>query len=124
MVTGAAGFIAGHLLEDLLATGYEVVGLDNYSKYGEVRRSFYNHPRFSFVRGDAKDVGLLKELAGECDPCQLLAHPAGDHAVVAVLQRAGPRRGGRRCALEHILEHAVVIAIEPAGHRRAPFSGL
>jgi len=32
LVTGSAGFIAGYLVEELLAAGHEVVGLDNFSK--------------------------------------------------------------------------------------------
>jgi nucleoside-diphosphate-sugar epimerase len=67
LVTGSAGFIAGYLVEELLAAGHEVVGLDNYSKYGEVSKSYDNHPRFTFVKGDAKNGELLKELAGDCD---------------------------------------------------------
>ena len=31
LVTGSAGFIGGYLVEELLANGYEVVGLDNIS---------------------------------------------------------------------------------------------
>lgn len=67
LVTGSAGFIAGYLVEELLSAGHEVVGLDNYSKYGEVSKSYDNHPQFSFVRGDAKDCKLLMELAADCD---------------------------------------------------------
>ena len=45
LVTGAAGFIAGYLVEELLAAGHEVVGLDNYSKYGPVERGLRHEPR-------------------------------------------------------------------------------
>jgi nucleoside-diphosphate-sugar epimerase len=67
LVTGSAGFIAGYLVEELLEAGHEVVGLDNYSKYGPVRHSHDAHPRFRQVVGDAKDVGLVKELLADCD---------------------------------------------------------
>ena len=67
LVTGAAGFIAGYLIEELLANGYEVVGLDNLSKYGRVEKSYDRHPRYRAVTGDAKDVALLKELSADCD---------------------------------------------------------
>jgi UDP-glucose 4-epimerase len=67
LVTGASGFIAGYLVEELLAHGYEVVGLDNHSKYGPVEKSYARHPRYRFVEGDAKDVGLLKELVSDCE---------------------------------------------------------
>jgi len=67
LVTGSAGFIAGYLIEELLANGYEVVGLDNYSKYGPVERAFNTNPSYMAVKGDAKDVALLKELLADCD---------------------------------------------------------
>jgi nucleoside-diphosphate-sugar epimerase len=67
LVTGAAGFIAGYLIEDLLGHGHDVVGVDNFSKYGPVEKSYDRHPHYRFVRGDAKDAGLLKELVTDCD---------------------------------------------------------
>jgi nucleoside-diphosphate-sugar epimerase len=67
LVTGSAGFIAGYLVQELLEAGHEVVGLDNYSKYGPVEKSYQRHPRYRFVQGDAKDVTLLKELIADCD---------------------------------------------------------
>src|ERR1700739_1262579 len=67
LVTGSAGFIAGYLVEELLANGYEVVGLDNYSKYGPVERAFEKNPAYAGVEGDAKDVALLKDLLADCD---------------------------------------------------------
>jgi nucleoside-diphosphate-sugar epimerase len=67
LVTGSAGFIGGYVVEELLARGHEVVGLDNYSKYGKVEKSYDAHPRYRFVDGDAKDVALLQELLADCD---------------------------------------------------------
>jgi nucleoside-diphosphate-sugar epimerase len=67
LVTGSSGFIAGYLVQELLDAGYEVVGLDNHSKYGEVEKSYSSHPRYRLVVGDAKDVDLLKSLMAECD---------------------------------------------------------
>jgi nucleoside-diphosphate-sugar epimerase len=67
LVTGAAGFINGYLIPELLDAGHEVIGVDDYSKYGPVARSYDSHPRYSFVLGDAKDEALLTELAQDCD---------------------------------------------------------
>jgi UDP-glucose 4-epimerase len=67
LVTGAAGFICGYLVAELLEAGYEVVGLDNYSKYGPVKRSYDGDPAYQLVEGDAKNVELLTELAAGCD---------------------------------------------------------
>jgi len=66
LVTGASGFIAGYLIQELLDQGHEVVGLDNFSKYGKVNRNFGQPHRYRFVEGDAKDVSLLKDLLGGC----------------------------------------------------------
>ena len=71
LVTGAAGFIAGYLVPELLDAGHEVIGLDNFSKYGPVTRSYDSNPAYRLVEGDAKDVALLSRLAMECD--QVLA---------------------------------------------------
>ncbi|MEE1736685.1 NAD-dependent epimerase/dehydratase family protein [Streptomyces sp. BE147] len=67
LVTGSAGFIGGYVVERLLADGHEVVGLDNYSKYGPVTRSYDSHPSYHFVRGDARDLEQLTEALNGCD---------------------------------------------------------
>ena len=67
LVTGAAGFINGYLVPELLDAGHEVVGLDDFSKYGRLTKSYDDHPSYRFVEGDAKDVALMRELAADCD---------------------------------------------------------
>ncbi len=67
LVTGSAGFIGGYVVEELLGSGYTVVGVDNYSKYGPIEKSYDKHPNYQFHQADAKDVGLMKTLARDCD---------------------------------------------------------
>ena len=67
LLTGAAGFIAGYLVPELLGAGHSVVGLDNFSKYGPLKRSYDGDPNYRFVEGDAKDVELLTRLTADCD---------------------------------------------------------
>lgn len=67
LVTGAAGFIGGYLVEELLQAGHSVVGIDNFSKYGPVETSARDNPRYQFVQGDAKDRELLDSLLIDVD---------------------------------------------------------
>ena len=67
LVTGSAGFIGGYVVEELLANNWQVVGVDNYSKYGRVEKSYDSNPNYKFYEGDVKNVNLLKELLADCD---------------------------------------------------------
>lgn len=67
LVTGSAGFIGGYVVQELLTRGYAVTGIDNYSKYGPVRKSYDNHPNYRFIEGDARDDKLLQSLLDDCD---------------------------------------------------------
>ena len=67
LVTGSAGFIGGYVVEELLRRGHAVVGLDNESKYGPVMRSYAGDPAFTYVRGDARDAALLRDLLDGCE---------------------------------------------------------
>ncbi|MGD0602010.1 MAG: NAD-dependent epimerase/dehydratase family protein [Streptosporangiaceae bacterium] len=67
LVSGSAGFIGGYVVEELLKRGYAVIGVDNFSKYGKVKKSYDDHPRYRLVEGDARDVGLITGLLTDCD---------------------------------------------------------
>src|SRR5450755_667188 len=67
LVTGSAGFIGGYVVKELLDRGHSVVGLDNYSKYGPIRRSYDNHPQYRFIEGDARDVQVIVSALTDCD---------------------------------------------------------
>src|SRR5215208_2656431 len=80
LVPGAAGFIGPHLVERLLESGYEVVGVDGFTDYYSRERKITNllqarsWERFRLVEGD------LEELLREIDS---VAHLAGEPGVRA-----------------------------------------
>ena len=67
MVSGSAGFIGGYVVEELLSRDYAVVGIDNYSKYGPVAKSYDDNPRYNLIKGDVQDTELMTELLADCD---------------------------------------------------------
>ena len=40
LITGSSGFICSYLIEKLLENNYQIIGIDNYSKYGEIKKSY------------------------------------------------------------------------------------
>jgi UDP-glucose 4-epimerase len=112
LVTGAAGFINGYLVPELLAVGHEVVGLDNFSKYGRLAKSYDGHPRYRFVEGDAKDPALLAELMGGC------------HQVVAAAAMIGGISYFHEFAYDLLAENERILAATfdaaIAAHRSGP----
>lgn len=67
LVSGSSGFIGGYVVEELLRKGYDVVGIDNHSKYGRISKSYDSNPNYSLVEGDCCDVELMTELLMDCD---------------------------------------------------------
>jgi nucleoside-diphosphate-sugar epimerase len=67
LVTGSAGFIGGYVVEELLARGYTVVGIDDYSKYGKLAKSYDDNPGYTIIEGDARDVSLMSRALEGCD---------------------------------------------------------
>jgi nucleoside-diphosphate-sugar epimerase len=67
LVTGSAGFIGGYIVQELLHSGWSVIGIDNLSKYGPVAHGYDNHPNFTFVQGEVTDTPLMVELMSDVD---------------------------------------------------------
>jgi UDP-glucose 4-epimerase len=67
LVSGSSGFIGGYVVEELLRRGHAVVGIDNFSKYGKVTKSYDEHRDYRLVEGDARDVELMSDLLADCD---------------------------------------------------------
>jgi nucleoside-diphosphate-sugar epimerase len=85
LLTGAAGFIGGYLIPELLEAGHEVIGVDNLATYGRPRRAFEDHPRYRFVVGDATDVDLMRALATDVDQIVAAAGLVGGSSTFAEL---------------------------------------
>lgn len=67
VLTGSSGFIGGYVVQELLDQGYQVTGIDNFSKYGPISHSYENHKNFNFVEGDATDVTFLTKVIQDAD---------------------------------------------------------
>jgi UDP-N-acetylglucosamine 4-epimerase len=73
LVTGAAGFIGSHLVEDLLEQGHEVVGLDDFSTGHRHNLPSAGTNRFRFIEGDIRDAAVCQR---SCDGIDFVLHQA------------------------------------------------
>jgi UDP-glucose 4-epimerase len=66
LVTGIAGFLGSHLLDRLVAAGYDVIGIDNLSM-GTPRNlaSHLGGPRLRFLERDITDASTFDGLDGD-----------------------------------------------------------
>lgn len=74
LVTGGSGFIGSHLVEFFLhRPGYDVCCLDNFDTYydPQIKRKnidiFFKNPHFSLVKGDIRNIDLLKKILTNVD---------------------------------------------------------
>jgi UDP-glucuronate 4-epimerase len=89
LLTGAAGFIGSHLLEEMLASGQEVVGLDSFDDFYDrdlKERNLWaalDHRAFTLVRGDVRDEQVLRGLPTNIDTVIHMAARAGVRPSIA-----------------------------------------
>jgi UDP-glucuronate 4-epimerase len=85
LITGAAGFVGFHLAERLLKRSEEVIGLDGFNKYYDVRLKedrlarLKKHPGFQLMEADLADQQAVAGLFGRYRPDRVvnLAATAG-----------------------------------------------
>jgi len=88
VVTGAAGFIASRVCEDLLNDGHSVIGIDNFDPVYDLRikewrlKKFSKHPNFNFYRDSICNQKKLRTIFHN--------HPEID-GVINLAAKAGVR---------------------------------
>ena len=111
LVTGGAGFVGSHLVDNLLAHNYQVLVLDNLST-GRIEnlKAHESDKNLEFVNGSILDAALVAEVMQGADQCwhlaaslgvqRILERPIGcswrDHRVANVARRRCNRHGPRR----------------------------
>ncbi len=79
LVTGGAGFIGSHIVDQCIAAGHEVAVVDNLWEEGGGKRGNLN-PRAHFYYADITDDGALQGIFDEVKP-EVVSHQAAQHSV-------------------------------------------
>ena len=93
LVTGGAGFIGSHLVDNLLARGDEVVCFDNFNEFydPEIKQGnieeHLRSPHYTIVEGDLRDAGEVAECFEK--PIDLIVHLAAMAGVRPSLDDPG-----------------------------------
>ena len=90
LVTGGAGFVGSHLIEDLLSQGHEVTCLDNFST-GKLSNIESCRKNINLVKGDIRDsetvinalegIDLIFHLAAQISVSRSMREPSFDASV-------------------------------------------
>src|SRR5438552_4039639 len=115
LVTGGAGFIGSHLVEKLLASGHEVVILDDFNDFYDPQTKHAN------IAGLARDVTVYHVDLRDSESVRNLFHREKVDAIAHLAARAGVRPSIQQPRLYydtnvtgtlHLLEAALVTGVE------------
>src|ERR1700704_1129253 len=79
LVTGGAGFIGSHIVDQFVAAGHEVAVVDNLWAEGGGKKTNLN-PQAHFYRVDITDDASLSAVFDEVQP-EIVCHEAAQHSV-------------------------------------------
>jgi UDP-glucose 4-epimerase len=79
LVTGGAGFIGSHIVDQCIAAGHEVAVVDNLWEEGGGKRANLN-ARARFYYADITDESALDHIFDEIQP-EVVSHQAAQHSV-------------------------------------------
>jgi len=77
LVTGGAGFIGSHLIENLLRQGYDILVIDNFSS-GKRENLVQIKDRIKIIEGDLRDLNFVLNNVKDVD---LVFHLAANYSV-------------------------------------------
>lgn len=88
VVTGAAGFVGSHLVDHLLAAGWRVRGIDDFStgRLENLDRA-KAYPTFDLIEGSVLDNAIFKSALADASHVYHLASPVGPEYVELDPQR-------------------------------------
>ncbi len=137
LLTGAAGFVGMHTCEKLLASGHQVLGLDNLNDYydPQLKRDrlaqLARHPGFTFVEADIADEAALRSAFDAARPDRVI-HLAAQAGVRYSIQNPQAYGQSNLVGFLNILEacrhrqiaHLVYASSSSVygGNRKMPFS--
>ncbi len=84
LVTGGAGFIGSHIVDQLVAAEHEVAIVDSLWSEGGGKRTNVN-PKATFYYADITDNAALSRVFDEVRP-EIVSHQAGQHSVAISTQ--------------------------------------
>jgi UDP-glucuronate 4-epimerase len=114
LVTGAAGFIGGHVSSYLTSLGHEVIGFDNFSPYyspSMKRAHLSNIPRFQLEEVDISDQELVFQRLREISPDHVI-HLAAQGGVRASRTSPLPYLATNQIGFLNILQASENVGVE------------
>src|SRR5690606_416208 len=81
LVTGAAGFIGSHLVDRLLSSGHQVIGLDDLSTGRPENLPAPQRDELRLVQGSILDSELVDQLVAGTDVCCHLAAAVSGYVI-------------------------------------------